>query len=327
MFVDEVVVSLKAGDGGHGCLSFRREKYIPKGGPDGGDGGDGGDVILVCDRNTGDLVDFKFTPHARAESGQGGMGAQRHGRDGADCILRVPEGTAIYGSESGQLVLELLRDGDRAVLLRGGRGGIGNEHFKTSTNRAPRHTIPGTPGEEGIFRFEVKTIADVGLVGFPNAGKSSLTNALTNTHRRVGPYPFTTLYPKVGAVTDQAGETILTIADIPGLIAGAHANRGLGSRFLRHIERCRALLFLIDMAAMDGRSPIDDLRILREELSHRDKSLLERPNIIAANKMDVPEARRNFLEFRKSYPHESIHPISCARKDGFDELVRALRCL
>jgi GTP-binding protein len=317
MFVDEVTVFLAAGDGGHGCLSFRREKYIPKGGPDGGDGGNGGSVILLCDHNVSDLVDYRFTPHRRAGAGQPGMGAQRHGRNGADEILRVPEGTVVYGSDSEKPVAELLRDGDRTVLLRGGRGGLGNEHFKSSTDRAPRRTVPGEPGEHGQFRFEMKVIADVGLVGFPNAGKSSLTNALSATERPTGPYPFTTLHPKVAVVPGKNG---FTLADIPGIIGGAHADRGLGFRFLRHVERCPILLLLIDMGAVDGRKPWEDFATLREELLLYGHGLAERPFLVAANKMDLPAAGKNLRIFRQKYPDCAPVPLSCEKRLGFREL-------
>jgi GTP-binding protein len=239
----------------------------------------------------------------------------------------VPEGTVVYGKESGRLVTELLHTGDRVVLLRGGRGGIGNEHFKSSTNRAPRQTIPGSPGEFGIFRFEMKIIADVGLVGFPNAGKSSLLNALTNTLRRTGSYPFTTIHPKVGVVIDESGKASFTIADIPGIIEGAHANRGLGFRFLKHIERCRILLFIVDMAAIDGRSPIQDLHVLRNELQHYDNDLFCRPSIIAANKMDIPTAQCNFDRFSEAYRKETILKISCASGEGLRTLKTEIQSL
>ena len=324
MFVDEVEISLRAGDGGNGCLSFRREKYIPRGGPNGGDGGDGGSVLLICDHNVGDLVDYKFTPHASAENGQPGMGSQCHGRNGIDCLLRLPEGTVVHSVESGMAVAELLRHGDRVLLLKGGKGGLGNEHFKSSTDRAPRRTIPGEKGERGKFRFEMKVIADVGLVGFPNAGKSSLTNVLAGTERPTGPYPFTTLHPKVAVVK---GNERLTIADIPGIIDGAHANRGLGFRFLRHVERCPVLLILVDMAAVDGRRPWDDFSTLRNELSRYGAGLDERPYVVCANKMDMEGAEENLAIFMEKHPAENPLQISCKNFSGLEELrLRLLQC-
>jgi GTP-binding protein len=323
MFVDEVEVKLKAGDGGDGCLSFRREKYIPKGGPNGGDGGDGGDVILLCDCTVGDLIDYKFKPHARAQSGEAGMGSQCHGKNGRDCILKVPAGTIVHNLETGKVATELLIHGNEVVLLKGGRGGLGNEHFKSATNQAPRQTIPGTPGEQGIFRFEMKSIAQIGLVGFPNAGKSTLTNLLTATRRKTGPYPFTTLHPKVGTIDYGDGLPALTIADIPGLVEGAHKNRGLGFRFLRHVERCSLLAFILDMGGEDGRSPDEDYRILRRELECYDPQLLERPQLIIGNKMDVDGAEERAVEFCKKFPRISFFPISCATGNGVEELKAA----
>ncbi|MDR1456802.1 MAG: GTPase ObgE [Puniceicoccales bacterium] len=323
MFVDEVEVKLRAGDGGDGCLSFRREKYIPKGGPNGGDGGDGGNVILICDCNVGDLIDYKFKPHARAQSGGAGMGSQCHGKNGQDCILKVPAGTIVHSLETGKVITELLNHDDQVVLLKGGRGGLGNEHFKSATNQAPRQTIPGTPGEQGIFRFEMKSIAKIGLVGFPNAGKSTLTNLLTATRRKIGPYPFTTLHPKVGTINYGGERQAITIADIPGLIEGAHQNHGLGFRFLRHIERCSLLAFILDMSAEEGRSPMDDYATLRRELDCYDPKLLGRPQIIIGNKMDVNEAKNRAKEFCKNFPTASFFPISCATADGICELKAA----
>lgn len=318
MFIDEVKMTLKAGDGGDGCLSFRREKYIPKGGPNGGDGGDGGDVILLSDRNVSDLVDYRYKPHAKAESGESGMGSQCHGKNGRDCLLRVPLGTQVYSEETGALVTELLQDGQRVVLLKGGRGGLGNLHFKSSTNQAPRHTIPGTPGESGVFRFEMKTIADVGLVGFPNAGKSSLINRLTNTQRKIGSYAFTTLSPKVGTVNNEETYETLTVADIPGIIEGAHQNRGLGFRFLKHIERCQLLAYVLDMAGGDGRFPWEDYEILQRELVHYDEPLVRRPAILIGNKMDLPAAKENLPEFRKRFPAARLFLISCETAEGLE---------
>ncbi|MDR2677786.1 MAG: GTPase ObgE [Puniceicoccales bacterium] len=323
MFVDEVEVKLKAGDGGDGCLSFRREKYIPKGGPNGGDGGAGGDVILLCDCNVSDLVDYKFKPHAHAQSGEPGMGSQCHGKNGQDCVLKVPAGTIVHNLETGKAVAELLSHGNQVILLKGGKGGLGNEHFKSATNQAPRQTIPGTPGERGVFRLEMKSIAQIGLVGFPNAGKSTLTNLLTATRRKTGPYPFTTLHPKVGTINYGDGLPSLTIADIPGLVEGAHRNRGLGFRFLRHIERCSLLAFILDMGAEDGRSAVEDYRILRKELGCYDPQLLERPQLIIGNKMDMEMAEKRAGEFHKKFPNIPFFPISCTTRNGIGELKAA----
>lgn len=324
MFVDQADVRLKAGDGGHGCLSFRREKYIPKGGPNGGDGGDGGDVILLCDRNVSDLTDYRYKPHAHAQNGESGMGSQCHGKNGEDCILRVPQGTIVTSKETGEVVAELLRDGERVVLLRGGKGGMGNEHFKSATNQAPRQTVPGQPGEEGMFHFEMKTIADIGLIGFPNAGKSSLTNILTNTKRKIGAYPFTTLDPKVGTIDYPDDFRTLTMADIPGLIEGASENKGLGFRFLKHIERCRIFVFVLDMSGWDNRDPLKDFEVLQRELYKYDAGLKNRPLLVVGNKMDLPESQEHWMAFVKKYPQIPAFPISCATQEGIPELKAAL---
>ena len=248
MFIDEAKVILKSGDGGHGCVSFRREKFIPKGGPDGGNGGKGGDVVFLCDRNQGDLQAYRWQPHRRAPNGTPGMGRQCAGPDGVDLILPVPPGTQILEEGTNRLVAELTEHGERVILLAGGKGGQGNMNFKSSVNQAPRRTTPGYPGEEGSFRIVLKTIADIGLVGYPNAGKSSLTNLLTAARPKMAPYPFTTLHVNVGVIEYPHVFGRIVMADIPGLIEGAHDNRGLGHQFLRHIERSALLVFIIDMA-------------------------------------------------------------------------------
>lgn len=324
MFIDETKVYLRAGNGGNGCLSFRREKYLPKGGPDGGDGGTGGDVILVCDENEGDLRRYAFQPHWNARNGQPGAGRNRHGSDGADVILPVPPGTQVFETESGLLVAELLDHGERVVLLKGGRGGLGNNQFKTSTNQAPRKTTPGKEGARGDFTFVLKTIADVGLVGFPNAGKSSLTNAFTNARPKCAPYPFTTKNPSVGIIEYDDYKRV-SLADIPGLIEGASENRGLGHRFLKHVERCRLLLFIIDMAGTDGRKPADDYAALLAELKNFEPALLEKPRLIAANKMDCESAAKNLAAFRRKYKGADICKISCIAGTGLDALKARIR--
>jgi GTP-binding protein len=323
MFVDEVKVSLKAGDGGNGCLSFRREKYLPKGGPNGGDGGCGGNVILVCDRNVNDLSAYAFKPMAEAGSGSHGEGNARHGANGHHISLTVPEGTMVYGVETQELVAELLRHGQSVVLLRGGRGGLGNLHFKTSTHQTPRETTPGAKGERGEFLLILKTIADIGLVGFPNAGKSTLLSRMTSAHSKSAPYPFTTLYPQVGIWEDPATRQRRTMADIPGIISGAHENKGLGLRFLRHIERCQLLLFILDMAGVDGRQPWDDYRQLLEELHCYNPQLLKKRRLVVANKMDMPEARENLRSFQEKMAFSPL-AISCHTGDGLELLPKHL---
>lgn len=325
MFVDEVTVQLKAGDGGDGCMSFRRAKYEPNGGPNGGNGGKGGDMVLLGDENTADLTDYKFVPHARAENGENGRGSDQHGAGGKDKVLRIPLGTIVIDEETGEPIGELTEHGQRLVLLKGGRGGVGNRVFKSSVNQAPRQTTAGKKGGEGRYRLVLKTIADLGLVGFPNAGKSSLTGLITAKKPKVGHYAFTTLEPHVGVINFPEHYQRLTLADIPGLIKGAHENRGLGHRFLRHIERCRQLLFLLDMAGEDGRDPLDDFKQLLEELGHYDPTLLDKPRLVLGNKIDEPVAVENIKRFKKRFRKEKLIPISCLSEEGIAELKELLR--
>jgi GTPase len=327
MFVDECSVKLAAGDGGRGCIGFRREKYEPWGGPNGGDGGRGGDVILVGDVNTNNLVDYKFQPHWKGERGEHGQGADCHGRDGKPCEMRMPLGTIVTDLATDKIVAEIIEDGQRIVLCKGGNGGWGNTHFKTSTNRAPRRANPGQDGERGEYRFVLKSIADVGLVGFPNAGKSSLTNAITKARPKTAAYPFTTLHPQIGVIEypdERRGNRRLLLADVPGLIEGASENRGLGHRFLRHIERCAVLLVLLDMAGTDGRDPRDDYKHLLHELELYDPALLEKPRIAVANKMDVPEAAAHLAKFKRRYKTADVMEISCQTGAGLEKLKKEL---
>jgi GTP-binding protein len=324
MFIDETSIKARAGDGGKGCRSFRREKYEPWGGPNGGDGGKGGDVILRGDHDQNNLVDFKFKPHWDAERGEHGQGADCNGREGRPAVLRVPLGTIAYKLDTGEKVAEVLEDGQEFVLLKGGKGGMGNTRFRTSTNRAPTKTGPGLPGEVGDFRLELKSIAEVGLVGFPNAGKSSLTNLITKARPKTAPYPFTTLHPQIGVIEYLAEYDRVVLADIPGLIAGANEGKGLGHRFLRHIERCKVLLLILDMAGTDTRDPRDDYKQLLKELELYDKSLLTKPRLVASNKMDEPAAVENLKKFKKRYPKAEIIPISCLSEEGIPKLRKEL---
>ena len=327
MFVDECTVKLAAGDGGRGCISFRREKYEPWGGPNGGDGGKGGDVILLGDVNTNNLVDYKYQPHWRAERGEHGQGKDCNGREGKSVVLRLPLGTVVTDLESGRAVAEIIEEGQRIVLCKGGNGGWGNTHFKTSTNRAPKRANDGQEGERGTYRLVLKSIADVGLVGFPNAGKSSLTGKITKAHPKTAAYPFTTLHPQIGVIEyrdEVKGDKRLLLADVPGLIEGAHENRGLGHRFLRHIERCALLIFLVDMAATDARDPRDDYKHLLKELELYDPALLEKPRIVVANKMDIPEAAAQLAKFKRRYKNVDIIEISCLTGAGLDALKKEL---
>jgi GTPase len=319
MFVDEASVKLRAGDGGNGSTSFRREKFIPRGGPDGGDGGAGGSVILECDENTSDLRAYMYKPHWQAKNGERGSGRQKSGHGGADCVMKVPPGTIAYDLE-GRLCAELVKHGEKHVILKGGRGGKGNVHFKSSINRSPRQFTPGAPGEVGEFKLVLKTIADAGLVGFPNAGKSTLTGAITSASPRVGAYPFTTLRPSVGIIDYPERYEKLTLADIPGLIEGAHENRGLGHRFLRHIERCKMLIYIIDMAGSDGRDPGDDYQHLVDELGCYSPELPQKPALILANKMDEPAAAANLPVFTARFPGREVAPISAITQEGLPEL-------
>ncbi|MFA5257203.1 MAG: GTPase ObgE [Opitutales bacterium] len=319
MFVDEASVKLRAGDGGTGSASFRREKFLPRGGPDGGDGGNGGHVIMDCDENTSDLRAYAYKPHWRADDGERGRGRQQTGAGGRDCVLKVPPGTIAYDLE-GRVCAEVLTHGQQVILLRGGNGGIGNLHFKSSINRAPRQFTVGKPGEAAPFRFVLKSIADAGLVGFPNAGKSTLTGMITSASPRVGAYPFTTLRPSVGVIDYLERYEKLTLADIPGLIEGAHENKGLGHRFLRHIERCKILMYIVDMAGTDTRDPADDFDNLRKELSCYSPALPEKPSLVLANKMDEAAAEENLVAFKARFPDIDVLPISCLSGLGLPEL-------
>ncbi|MEX0332080.1 MAG: GTPase ObgE [Puniceicoccaceae bacterium] len=324
MFVDEVEVKLRAGDGGNGCVSFRREKFVPKGGPDGGDGGDGGSVVLEADQNTADLRAYHFKPHWRAGNGVGGMGRNRQGRTGEDCILKVPPGTEVIDAETGEAVVELVEPGERHILLKGGSGGWGNLHFKSSVNQAPRQFKEGTPGETGTFRMILKTIADIGLVGYPNAGKSTLISTITAARPKTASYPFTTLNPAVGVLEpDEVDGLRIQLADIPGLIEGAHQNKGLGHKFLRHVERCKGLVILIDLSGQDGRQPWDDYENLIKELSQYGQGLAEKPRIVVVNKIDETAAAENLEPFREATGTQPI-AVSCLLGEGLPQLKESL---
>lgn len=321
MFVDEVEVNLYAGNGGNGCISFRREKYIPFGGPNGGDGGDGGRIIIQADENVGDLTTFRFAHTYRAKNGEPGRGSDQHGKNGPDRTLKVPLGTIVIDRETGKRIKELLNHEEEFTICKGGSGGWGNTHFKSSVTQAPRRANPGTEGEQGHYRFILKIIADIGLVGFPNAGKSSLTNLITRAHPTIADYPFTTLNPHIGIIEYAEEYRRLILADIPGLIEGASENRGLGHRFLRHIERCKLLCLIVDMAAMDGRDPSEDYLHLLEELENYDPALMEKPRLVVANKMDEPTAAENLKTFSKKNV-VAISPISCLSDEGVPELLQ-----
>lgn len=323
MFIDECTIKATAGDGGRGCSSFRREKFEPMGGPNGGDGGKGGDVVLVGDENANNLIDYKYKPHWKGERGEHGLGKDCDGREGKPAELKMPLGTVVTDEATGRVVAEIIQNGQRVVLCKGGNGGWGNTHFKTSTNRAPRRSNPGEEGESGTYRLVLKSIADVGLVGFPNAGKSSLTRRITKARPRTAAYPFTTLHPQIGVIDFPDQYDRLLLADVPGLIAGASDNRGLGHRFLRHIERCALLMFMIDMAGVDGRDPAEDYATLVAELGAYDTALLEKPRLVVANKMDLPAGAEKLAEFKSRHDVE-IRPISCATEEGLTALTQTL---
>lgn len=321
MFVDEVEVILIAGNGGDGCISFRREKFIPHGGPNGGDGGNGGHVILQADENVGDLGAYRYAHTYKGKAGEPGRGSDQHGKTGQNRILKVPLGTIIIDKSTGRRIKELLKHEEEFIVCKGGSGGWGNTHFKSSVNQTPRRANPGTEGERGEFKLVLKIIAEIGLVGFPNAGKSSLTNEITRAHPTIADYPFTTLNPHIGIIEYPDDYRRLILADIPGLIKGASENRGLGHRFLRHIERCKLLCIIIDMAGMDGRDPSEDYTDLLNELENYDPALLEKPILVVANKMDEETAAENLEAFKKTHD-VAVSPISCLSDEGVPELLR-----
>jgi len=345
MFVDRVKVFAQAGKGGRGCVSFRREKFVPKGGPDGGDGGRGGDVILRADRHVDNLANLFYEPIVKAKSGGHGMGKKMAGRAGAEKIVKVPVGTVVWSADESKHgtsnlqsstpksdqsvidpVVDLVRDRQEFVLCRGGAGGKGNVHFKSSRNRAPRQYTEGGEGEQGHFLFELRTIADAGLVGYPNAGKSTLLRKISAARPKVAAYPFTTLHPIVG-VMELPGYRRAAIADIPGLIEGAHRGLGLGHEFLRHITRCRILIFVVDVAGSEGRNPIEDLQNLRREIGLHDPALSSRPWLVVANKMDLPDAETNLRALRERFSKIKVIPTSAANGQGIAELKDTLAAI
>ena len=366
MFVDRIKVFAQAGSGGRGCVSFRREKFVPKGGPDGGDGGRGGDVILRADRHIDNLSNLFYEPMIKAKNGGHGMGKKMHGRSALPKIVKVPVGAIVWKAEdtkdlttgqsnqviaseteasrdvalkisprdsstslgmtsadSREPVVDLTRDRQEFVLCRGGAGGKGNVHFKSSRNRAPRQYTEGEEGEHGYFLLELRTIADAGLVGYPNAGKSTLLRKLSAARPKVAAYPFTTLHPIIGVI-EFSGYNRATVADIPGLIEGAHRGLGLGHEFLRHIMRCRILLFVVDAAGSEGRNPVEDLQNLRREIDLYDPTLSARPWLVVANKMDLPNAEENLKVLRKRFPRIDVLPTSAVNEQGIPALKETL---
>lgn len=323
MFVDKTTITVRAGDGGAGCTSFRREKYIPKGGPDGGDGGNGGNVILVTANGEQSLNDLVFNPRYVAERGIHGKGKELHGRRGKDVKIKIPVGTVVRDAETGEILIDMDVPNQSFIVAHGGKGGKGNARFATSINRVPHDHEPGTPGEVKQIELELKTIADFGLVGYPNAGKSTFLRVISNARPKVAPYPFTTRHPVVG-ITDCHDLRRFSVADIPGLIDGASENIGLGHEFLRHIERTRVIIYMLDMAGVDGRDPLDDFKNLQKELEAYQKGLSKRPAIILANKMDLEGSEENLVRLRKKYKKYEVFPISAELGAGTENLREVL---
>jgi GTP-binding protein len=324
MFYDKAKIYVKGGDGGNGCVAMRREKYVPEGGPWGGDGGRGGDIILRADEGLRTLVDFRYKRHHKAERGRHGEGKNRHGASGDDLALRVPVGTVIRDDETGALIADLVQHGQEVVVARGGRGGRGNVHFANAHNKAPMHAEKGEPAEERWLTMELKLLADVGLVGFPNAGKSTLISRVSAAKPKIADYPFTTITPNLGVVRVEDGSSFV-MADIPGLIEGAHAGAGLGHEFLRHVERTRVLVHVLDTAGSEGRDPLEDFRATNRELELYNPLLSKQPMVIAANKMDLPGAPENLQKLKAAVGNDcELYPVSAVTGEGLDPLVYRL---
>ena len=328
MFIDEATIRVKAGDGGNGCMAFRREKFVPRGGPSGGDGGGGGDVVMESSERHNTLVHFRFNPEYKAQRGRHGEGSNKTGRDGEGVLLKVPVGTIVYDAETGEKVHDFSHADERIVVARGGRGGRGNARFATSTHQAPREHEDGRPGEERVFRLELKLLADVGLVGYPNVGKSTLISRISAARPKIADYPFTTLQPNLGVVGVGRApeEQSFVVADIPGLIEGAHTGAGLGTQFLRHIERTRLLVHLVDVSGASGRpDPVKDVEVIQGELKNFGAKLEEKPMIMVASKIDV--ANKDRLAKLRAYCRKKkleLFPISAVTGKGIDELKYAM---
>jgi GTP-binding protein len=333
LFIDEAKIRVKAGDGGNGCMAFRREKFVPRGGPSGGDGGRGGDVIMESSQRHNTLIHFRYNPEHKAQRGEHGMGSNCTGQDGRSITLQVPVGTSLYDAETGELVHDFREPDQRIVVAKGGRGGRGNQHFATSTHQAPREHELGRPGEERSYRLELKLLADVGLVGFPNAGKSTLISRISAARPKIADYPFTTLEPNLGVVTvgEEPEQQSFVVADVPGLIEGAHLGQGLGVQFLKHIERTRVLAHLVDVSDASGRpDPVEDFKVINNELASfgnraGEQPLAEKPMIVVATKIDAanPEKLKKLAAHAKRKNLE-FHAISAVTGLGLDELKWAL---
>jgi GTPase len=325
MFIDEVKIYVKAGDGGNGCLAFRREKFVPHGGPSGGDGGRGGDVIFVATQHRNTLLHFRFNPEHKAERGRHGEGSNCKGREGASKEVQTPVGTIIYDADSGEMLHDFTEAGDRFIVARGGRGGKGNARYATSTHQTPTEHEDGFPGEEKRLRLELKLLADVGLAGFPNAGKSTLISRISAARPKIADYPFTTLEPNLGVVSAD-GDRTFVVADIPGLIEGAHLGHGLGVQFLKHIERTRLLAHLVDVSEMSGRDPVKDFEIVMNELASFSEDLAKKPMIVVATKIDAAQDPKRVAALKRHAKKRGLpfYKISSVTGEGIDELKRAM---
>jgi len=321
-FIDEAKIYVKSGDGGRGCVSFRREKYVPRGGPNGGDGGDGADVLMIARENMTSLLDHRYQQHYRAKRGEHGRGKNQHGKNAATLYVPVPLGTVVKDADTGEVLGDLTADEETLLVAKGGRGGKGNARFVTSVNQAPKIAEPGGEGEEKTLLLELKLLADVGIIGFPNAGKSTLISRISAARPKVADYPFTTLVPNLGVVSYDDGRTFV-VADIPGLIEGAHEGAGLGIQFLRHIERTKLLVHVLDLSPITEREPVDDYETMNRELKAYSEELSRKPQIVAPNKIDITESREKLKEIKKYFDEKKIKifPISSATGEGLKELV------
>jgi len=322
MFIDEAKITVKAGDGGHGCIAFRREKFVPRGGPSGGDGGDGGNIYLIADPQENTLLKFRYNHIFRAARGQHGQGSNKRGRNGEDLEIKIPLGTVVYDEESGETLHDFTEPNERICIAAGGRGGHGNAHFASSTNRAPQRAQDGHPGEGKNLRLELKLLADVGLVGYPNAGKSTLISRISAARPKIADYPFTTLEPQLGVVSIDIDKTFV-VADIPGLIEGAHLGHGLGIQFLRHIERCRLLLHLVDVSVGSEHDPVEGYQAIEAELAEHNPELPKKPTIVVATKIDAADPDR--LEKLESWCRQKaldMIRISSVTGEGLEDLKR-----
>jgi len=322
-FVDEAIITVKSGDGGRGCTSFRRERYIERGGPDGGDGGDGGHVILKIDQSKRTLFDYRRQKLLKARNGQPGQGKQKHGKNGSHCIISLPPGTIVTNADTNEIIVDLTHTAEEYIIAQGGMGGRGNKRFASSTNRAPRYSQPGIPGIELTLKLELKLLADVGLVGLPNAGKSTLISRISSARPKIADYPFTTLSPILGMAEPPFGEPF-AVADIPGLIEGAHEGIGLGISFLKHIERTGILVHLIDSSQIDPESPLASFNLINNELSKYSQNLARKTQIVVLNKIDLPDTQEKVDAFRNSLKDIRVLSLSAATGKGIKELIMLL---